>query len=112
MTEAFALLAGWQPHLVVLDMDTEGSAILDRLADASRKAGGAPPVIALTRRANLEATLAAFDQRGVDDITDGPPFITRGIRGRACGRHHAAQLPRYTWCSHRFFAWLTWRSTS
>jgi len=82
MTEAFALLVGWRPHLVVLDIDTEGSAILDRLAEASRKTGGAPPVIALTRRGDLKAKLAAFE-RGVDDILTVPfspeEFVARVV---------------------------------
>ena len=82
MSEAVALLSGWRPHLVVLDMENEGSAILDRLADASRKAGGTPPVIALTRRGDLKAKLAAFE-RGVDDILTVPfspeEFVARVV---------------------------------
>jgi len=69
--EASAVLADWQPHLVVLDMDAAGSDILERVADIARKGGSAPPVIALTRRGDLKAKLAAFE-RGVDDIVTVP----------------------------------------
>ena len=68
--EAAAALADWQPHLVVLDMDSAGSLILERAADATRE-GGRLPVIALTRRGDLKAKLAAFE-RGVDDILTVP----------------------------------------
>ncbi len=68
--EAATALADWQPHLVVLDMDTGGSNILERLADATRQGGGVP-VIALTRRGDLKAKLTAFE-RGVDDILTVP----------------------------------------
>lgn len=64
--EATMALADWQPHLVILDMDVAGSGILERCADTSREIRRLP-VIALTRRGNLAAKLAAFEQ-GVDDI--------------------------------------------
>jgi two-component system, OmpR family, response regulator MtrA len=82
VAEASALLVGWRPHLVVLDMDAEGNAILERLADASRQGAGAPPVIALTRRGDLRARLTAFE-RGVDDILTVPfspeEFVARVV---------------------------------
>ena len=68
--EAAVALADWQPHLVVLDMDPAGTAILERLADSTRE-GGRLPVIALTRRGDLKAKLTAFE-RGVDDILTVP----------------------------------------
>jgi len=68
--EAARALIDWRPHLVVLDMDTAGSAILERLGDATGQ-GGRLPVIALTRRGDLKAKLAAFE-RGVDDILTVP----------------------------------------
>lgn len=68
--EAVTALADWQPHLVVLDMDTGGSSILERIASTTQQ-GGAVPVIALTRRGDLKAKLAAFE-RGVDDILTVP----------------------------------------
>ncbi len=68
--EAATALADWQPHLVVLDMDTGGNGILEALAEAMRQAGRLP-VIALTRRGDLKAKLTAFE-RGVDDILTVP----------------------------------------
>ena len=64
--EATMALADWQPHLVILDMDVAGSGILERCADTSPEIRRLP-VIALTRRGDLAAKLAAFEQ-GVDDI--------------------------------------------
>jgi len=78
--EASAALTGWRPHLAVIDMDIAGSAILDRLRptlEARRL-----PVIALTRRGDLKAKLAAFE-RGVDDILTVPfspeEFVARTL---------------------------------
>jgi DNA-binding response OmpR family regulator len=68
--EASAALAGWQPHLVVLDMETDGTRILERLAAATPE-GSRLPVIALTRRGDLKSKLTAFDL-GVDDILTVP----------------------------------------
>jgi DNA-binding response OmpR family regulator len=68
--EALGALTDWRPHLAVLDMDIDGSGILERLADATRE-GGALPVIALTRRGDLKTKLMAFE-RGVDDILTVP----------------------------------------
>ena len=70
VAEASLALADWRPHLAVLDMDTEGSRILERLADGTR-ADGPLPVIALTKRGDLKAKLMAFE-RGVDDILTVP----------------------------------------
>src|SRR5690349_14905788 len=74
-------LADWQPHLVILDMDVAGSGTLERCGDTSR-AVRRLPVIALTRRGNLEVKLAAFE-RGVDDILVVPfspeEFVARVI---------------------------------
>lgn len=68
--EASTALVDWRPHLVILDMDFAGSAILERLGDTTREAGGLP-IIALTRRGDLKAKLMAFE-RGVDDILTVP----------------------------------------
>jgi DNA-binding response OmpR family regulator len=68
--EAATVLAEWRPHLVVLDADIPGSMILEGLGHATRDGGGLP-VIALTRRGDLKAKLAAFE-RGVDDILTIP----------------------------------------
>jgi len=67
--EATAALAGWRPHLAVLDIEIGGGAILERLR--STEEGGRLPVIAVTRRDDLSAKLAAF-ARGVDDILTIP----------------------------------------
>jgi DNA-binding response OmpR family regulator len=64
--EAAAAVTDWQPHLVVIDMDVAGSSILERCARTSGEITRLP-VIALTRRGDLAAKLAAFE-RGVDDI--------------------------------------------
>jgi len=80
LEEATATLTEWRPHLAILDMDIAGSAILDQL----RSAQGARhlPVIALTRRGDLKAKLAAFE-RGVDDILTVPfspeEFVARTL---------------------------------
>ena len=72
-------LADSPPHLVVLDMDSAGSGILERLADVTHGRGRVP-VIALTQRGALKAKLEAFE-RGVDDILTVPfspeEFIAR-----------------------------------
>jgi DNA-binding response OmpR family regulator len=51
-------------------MDIAGSAILERVANATSE-GGRLPIIALTRRGDLTSKLTAFD-RGVDDILTVP----------------------------------------
>jgi len=70
LEQASSVLDDWRPHLVVVDMDVAGSRLLERLSDPTREAGRLP-VIALTRRGDLKAKLAAFDQ-GVDDILTVP----------------------------------------
>jgi two-component system, OmpR family, KDP operon response regulator KdpE len=69
IAEASSALAHWRPHLAIVDMDIAGSAILDELGQDL----GLPrvPVIALTRRGDLRAKLAAFE-KGVDDILTVP----------------------------------------
>jgi DNA-binding response OmpR family regulator len=68
--EAATTLAAWQPHLVLLDMDLEGLLIMEQIG--AKAAGGTRlPVIALTRRGDLKAKLAAFE-RGADDIVTIP----------------------------------------
>lgn len=64
--EATAMLAEWKPHLAIIDMDVSKGGLLERLNTASTPEGRIP-VIALTRRGDLQTKLAAFD-RGVDDI--------------------------------------------
>jgi DNA-binding response OmpR family regulator len=67
--EARVALAEWRPHLAILDMDIAESAILDHLRPTEQ--AHHLPVIALTRRGDLKAKLAAFE-RGVDDILTVP----------------------------------------
>jgi DNA-binding response OmpR family regulator len=64
--EATAIIGEWQPHLAIIDMDVSKGELLDRLSAAPTPVGRIP-VIALTRRGDLQTKLAAFD-RGVDDI--------------------------------------------
>jgi DNA-binding response OmpR family regulator len=68
--EATAAVAGWSPHLVILDMDLEGNELLHRFAAATLERGHLA-TIALTRRADLKFRLTAFE-RGVDDILTVP----------------------------------------
>jgi DNA-binding response OmpR family regulator len=63
-------VAEWQPHLVVLDMDLDGSEIM-ALLQAGTAERGRLPVIGLTRRGDLKTKLAAFEA-GVDDILTIP----------------------------------------
>lgn len=69
--EAIAAVAGWRPHLVVLDIDGFATAPLQ---------GGVLPVIALTRRGDVESRLLAFEQ-GVDDVLT-VPFFPDELRAR------------------------------
>lgn len=68
--DALARLRASRPHLVILDIDLEDGTFL-REVNASRGAGAAVPVIALTRRGDLKRKLAAFEA-GVDDIMTVP----------------------------------------
>jgi DNA-binding response OmpR family regulator len=63
-------VAEWQPHLVVLDMDLDGTQIV-ALLGARTGGSGRLPVIGLTRRGDLRTKLAAFET-GVDDILTVP----------------------------------------
>jgi DNA-binding response OmpR family regulator len=68
--ETLAALTTWRPHLAVIDMDLAHGAILDRLGYTAPSTDRIP-VIALTRRGDLQTKLAAFDH-GVDDILTVP----------------------------------------
>jgi DNA-binding response OmpR family regulator len=63
-------VAEWQPHLLILDMDLDGTQILARLRPAGAGAARSP-VIGLTRRGDLKTKLSAFEA-GVDDILTVP----------------------------------------
>src|SRR4051794_39733965 len=70
---ALTSLGAWQPHIAIVDMDIAQGQILDQL-QVSRPDAARVPVIALTRRGDLQTTLNAFAQ-GVDDILT-VPFAT------------------------------------
>jgi len=68
--EVESSVAEWQPHLIVLDMDLDGTEIIAMLTD--KETGRMRlPLIGLTRRGDLRTKLAAFDA-GVDDILTIP----------------------------------------
>jgi DNA-binding response OmpR family regulator len=69
--QAMALLAEWQPHLAVIDMDLAGDVFLKHVGASEPEAVTRLPVLALTRRGDLKTKLAAFEQ-GVDDIMTVP----------------------------------------
>jgi two-component system alkaline phosphatase synthesis response regulator PhoP len=69
---AEAILAGWKPHLAVVDMDNDDSEeLLRRLGASGTMRRSATPVLGLTRRGDLQSKLRAFDL-GVDDILTVP----------------------------------------
>jgi DNA-binding response OmpR family regulator len=70
--DAEAILAGWRPHMAVLDMDHDDStALLQRLGASNTLRQTSIPVLGLTRRGDLRTKLRAFDL-GVDDILTMP----------------------------------------
>lgn len=72
LAEADALLADWQPHLVVIDMDHDDSTeLLGRLGASDQLTRRVTPALGLTRRGDLRTKLRAFDL-GVDDILTMP----------------------------------------
>lgn len=72
LAEAEAILAAWQPHMTVVDMDHEDStALLQWLGASNTLRASVTPVLGLTRRGDLKTKLRAFDL-GVDDILTMP----------------------------------------
>ncbi len=70
--EAEAILAEWQPHMTVIDMDNDDStALLRKLGASNTLTRSVTPVLGLTRRGDLQTKLEAFDL-GVDDILTVP----------------------------------------
>jgi DNA-binding response OmpR family regulator len=67
---AESVVAEWQPHLVIVDMDLDGPRIITLLS-AKAPTSGRMPVIGRTRRGDLRNKLAAFEA-GVDDILTVP----------------------------------------
>ncbi len=82
LAAAASILADWQPHLAVIDMDHDDSyALLQRLREGNRLTHRMTPAMGLTRRADLKTRLRAFDL-GVDDILT-IPFSPEELRARA-----------------------------
>jgi len=72
LAEAETVLAEWQPHLTVIDMDHDDStALLERVGASNTLTQSVTPVLGLTRRGDLKTKLRAFDL-GVDDILTVP----------------------------------------
>ncbi len=72
LAEAEVILAEWQPHMTVVDMDHDDStALLARLGASNTLRRSVTPVLGLTRRGDLATKLKAFDL-GVDDILTVP----------------------------------------
>jgi two-component system, OmpR family, KDP operon response regulator KdpE len=68
--EARYLVEDWKPHLAILDMDSGGGQLLGQLGGSS-SSGTRVPSLGMTRRGDLRAKLAAFEQ-GADDIIAVP----------------------------------------
>ncbi|HEX6139746.1 MAG TPA: response regulator transcription factor [Candidatus Limnocylindria bacterium] len=72
LAEAEAILAEWNPHMTVVDMDhDDSSALLQRLGTSNTLRRSVTPVLGLTRRGDLKTKLDAFEL-GVDDILTMP----------------------------------------
>jgi DNA-binding response OmpR family regulator len=67
---AMRILADWEPHLAVVDIELGGRQLLERLEGGEGR-GTRIPVLALTRRGDLKTKLDAFEH-GVDDIMTMP----------------------------------------
>jgi two-component system KDP operon response regulator KdpE len=85
--EVETIVNGWQPHLVILDLDLDGVRIIP-LFSAKTAGSRLLPVIGLTRRGDLKTKLAAFEA-GVDDILT-VPFAPEELLARVM-----AQLRRF-----------------
>jgi two-component system KDP operon response regulator KdpE len=82
LADAEAILAEWQPHMTVIDMDHDDStALLERLGASNTLRRSVTPVLGLTRRGDLQTKLEAFDL-GVDDILT-VPFSPEELLARA-----------------------------
>ena len=82
LADAERVLAEWQPHLTVIDMDHDDStALLQRVGASNTLTRSVTPVLGLTRRGDLKTKLRAFDL-GVDDILT-VPFSPEELLARA-----------------------------
>lgn len=68
---AAAIIDDWQPQIALVDMDSGGDLLVQRLGQAHQGDSTRIPFLALTRRGDLKTKLAAFDQ-GADDIMTVP----------------------------------------
>jgi DNA-binding response OmpR family regulator len=84
---AVGVLAEWQPHLAVIDLELGGLPLFERIA-GSREIGSRIPVVGLTRRGDLKSKLEAFE-RGVNDIMT-MPFSPEELLARALAATHRA----------------------
>jgi DNA-binding response OmpR family regulator len=69
--EALATIGEWRPHLLVVEMESDGEQLIRRIGRNRPGSGSRIPVLALTRRGDLKTKLAAFEL-GVDDIMTIP----------------------------------------
>jgi len=82
LAEADAIVADWDPHIAVVDMDHEGSSdLLLHLGASNTLTRSEVPILGLTRRGDLRTKLKAFDL-GVDDILT-TPFSPEELLARA-----------------------------
>ncbi|MHB8619521.1 MAG: response regulator transcription factor, partial [Chloroflexota bacterium] len=70
VADARHLVEDWKPHMAILDMDSGGGQVLRHLGGSSTS-GTWVPALGMTRRGDLKAKLAAFEQ-GADDIVTVP----------------------------------------
>src|SRR6185295_5456862 len=99
--EADAALAGWSPHIAIVDMDHDDSTeLLQRLGASHTLKPSGTPILGLTRRGDLPTKLRAFDL-GVDDIVTTPfspeELLARSVVvGRRASGGHRRIVPTIT----------------
>ena len=72
LAEAETILAGWRPHMAIVDMDhADATEVLARLGASNTLRRSDTPILGLTRRGDLPTKLRAFDL-GVDDVLAVP----------------------------------------
>ena len=72
LAEAETILATWQPHMAIVDMDhVDAPEVLNRLGASNTLRQSDTPILGLTRRGDLPTKLRAFDL-GVDDVLAMP----------------------------------------
>lgn len=87
LDDVATVLAEWQPHLAIVDMDLDGARVVS-LLQAKPVGGIRLPLVGLTRRGDLKNKLAAFDA-GVDDILT-VPFAPEELLARVIALVHRA----------------------